>query len=31
METATMLAFGVLLVLCLHGLTSLLFRRQHHG
>jgi hypothetical protein len=31
METATMIAFGVLLALCLHGLTSLLFRKSHHG
>ena len=31
METATMIIFGVLLVLTLHGLTSLLFRKPHHG
>jgi hypothetical protein len=31
METVTMIVFGVLLVGVLHGLTSLLFRKPHHG
>ena len=31
METATMIAFAVLLALTLHGLTSLLLRKPQHG
>jgi hypothetical protein len=31
METATMAAFGVLLVAVLHGLTALLFRKTRSG
>jgi hypothetical protein len=31
METAIMVLYGILLVLSLHGLTSLLFRRPRHG
>ena len=31
MEIAMMVLFGVVLVASLHGLTSLLFRKPHHG
>jgi len=31
METATMIAFGVVLSFGLFGLSTLLFRKPHHG